>query len=204
MHAHCPPPSDLARLCARLQSACGLPVDGLLGTIATEIAHAIPDPVNALDAAHAASPRDSGTRRGGYFRHVAYADPLGHFTIVYLVWPPQQFSPVHGHRTWCAYRVLQGQLTETLYRWDEDAQCAYPLRHAQRLPGDIVTAHAGLEQIHRLGNKGPDLAVSLHVYGVDAQAIATGVNHLVATAPDDTALTGVRRDPVPVLTPSTG
>lgn len=179
MHPDPSPPAALARLCDSLRAARHLPQDGLLGAIAREVAQANPDPGKAL---HAARETRSGTERVGYSRHVAYADPYGHFTIVYLVWPPQQFSPVHGHRTWCAYRVLQGELTETLYRWDEAAQCALPVREAARRPGDIVTAEAGLEQIHRLGNAGADLAVSLHVYGVDAQAIATGVNHLVRAA----------------------
>jgi predicted metal-dependent enzyme (double-stranded beta helix superfamily) len=182
MHLDSSPPAALARLCDSLRAARHLPPDGLLGAVAREVAQANPDLGKALHAARALCRTHHNAERVGYSRHVAYADPYGHFTIVYLVWPPQQFSPVHGHRTWCAYRVLQGELTETLYRWDAGTQCAVPVREAARRPGDIVTAEAGLEQIHRLGNAGADLAVSLHVYGVDAQAIATGVNHLVRTA----------------------
>jgi predicted metal-dependent enzyme (double-stranded beta helix superfamily) len=152
--------------------------EGLLGALAKGVAETAP--TDALDML--ASDALLALPRRGYARHVMYADPHGLFTIVYLVWPPGEFSPVHGHHTWCAYRVISGELTETLYRWDEHAQCAREVRDVHRRPGDIVTAAAGLEQIHRLGNAGGDVAVSLHVYGVDEQALATGVNHIVSSA----------------------
>jgi predicted metal-dependent enzyme (double-stranded beta helix superfamily) len=175
---HPSPPPALAPLCDSILAARHLTGEGLLGALAKGVADT--DPIDACDTLAADA---LAAPRGGYSRHVAYADPHGEFTIVYLVWPPGQFSPVHGHHTWCAYRVVKGELTETLYRWDERAQCARPLRDARRLPGDIVTAPRGLGQIHRLGNAGSDVAVSLHVYGVDKQAIATGVNHVVASSP---------------------
>ncbi|RBL82389.1 cysteine dioxygenase [Streptomyces cavourensis] len=114
-----------------------------------------------------------------YTRHIAYADPHGAFTVAYLVWRPGQFSPVHGHKTWCAYQVLQGCLIETHYRWDTAAGTATTCGEISRLPGDIATATQGLHQIHRLGNVGPDVAVSLHIYGVDQADLCTGVNHVV-------------------------
>jgi predicted metal-dependent enzyme (double-stranded beta helix superfamily) len=110
----------------------------------------------------------------GYARHIAYADPLGGFTIAYLIWRPGQFSPVHGHKTWCAYRVLKGELTETHYRWDPGAGLAIAHGSAVRRPGDVSTASAGLHQIHRLGNASTEVAVSLHIYGVGHAHIATG------------------------------
>ncbi|WP_459616974.1 cysteine dioxygenase family protein [Bordetella sp. 2513F-2] len=131
----------------------------------------------------AALPED--LRKGspeGYQRHLAYADPHGSYSIMYLVWRPGQFSPVHGHKTWCTYRVLQGVLSETHYRWDPGQAQATPCGQAVRRPGDIVTATPGLRQIHRLGNAGPEVAISLHIYGVAGADIATGVNHLVASA----------------------
>ncbi|AOB32451.1 hypothetical protein AKI39_19570 [Bordetella sp. H567] len=181
MQYHSPHPA-LAPLCDSILAAGRLAGDGLLGALAKGVADA--DPGAALDAV---CPGALAARRGGYSRHVAYADPHGRFTIVYLVWPPGQFSPVHGHHTWCAYRVVKGALTETLYAWDERGQCARAEGQVRRLPGDIVTAAQGLDQIHRLGNAGDDVAISLHVYGIDAQALATGVNHVVASMPSAVA-----------------
>ncbi|HEY0296895.1 MAG TPA: cysteine dioxygenase family protein [Bordetella sp.] len=115
-----------------------------------------------------------------YCRHVAYADPSGRFTIVYLVWRPGQYSPVHGHKTWCAYRVLQGEMSETLYDWDPATQDLSVNSRITRKPGDIFTAMPGLQQTHCLGNGGSGVAISLHVYGVAEAHIATGVNLLPA------------------------
>ena len=53
------------------------------------------------------------------------------------------------------------------------------LRRSHARPGDIVTATQGLHQIHRLGNASPDVAISLHIYGVDQADICSGVNHLI-------------------------
>jgi len=88
---------------------------------------------------------------------------------------------VHGHKTWCTYQVLQGELAETHYRWDPVAAAAIACGEVSRRPGDVVTAAPGLRQIHRLGNAGPGVAVSLHIYGVDQADLCTGVNHLVPT-----------------------
>jgi predicted metal-dependent enzyme (double-stranded beta helix superfamily) len=118
----------------------------------------------------------------GYTRHVAYADPAGRYTALYLVWRAGQFSPVHGHRTWCVYRVLQGELRETLYGWDDTATQAYETGIVARRPGDVVRARPGLQNIHRLGNAGGEVAISLHIYGVDEASVACGVNLLVAAA----------------------
>ncbi|WP_419195555.1 cysteine dioxygenase [Bordetella petrii] len=117
-----------------------------------------------------------------YLRHIAYSDPNGSFTIFYLVWRPGQASPVHGHKTWCTYRVLQGELQETHYRWDAAHGVALPAGNAVRKPGKAVTATAGLEQIHRLHNASDGIAISLHIYGVALADAQTGVNHLVQAA----------------------
>jgi predicted metal-dependent enzyme (double-stranded beta helix superfamily) len=119
-----------------------------------------------------------------YSRHVLHADPQGRLTVVALLWAPGQFSPVHAHYTWCAYRVLSGVLTETHYAWDAAAGHAYPFNSIARAAGQSVCGHAGLELIHRLGNashEDPLPAVSLHVYGIDSERVSTHVNRVLAS-----------------------
>lgn len=113
-----------------------------------------------------------------YRRHVAYADPSGRFTIVFLVWRPGQRSAVHGHKTWCAYRVLQGELSETLYSWNPATQTLSVNGEITRKPGDVFTAIPGLQQTHCLGNSSNEIAITLHIYGVAEEHISTGVNLL--------------------------
>ena len=162
----------LQDLCASVQSAQLNAAQALLRELAASVAGAdgaLADLPSELRAGHP----------DHYSRHVAYADPHGSFTIAYLIWRPGQFSPVHGHKTWCTYQVLQGELSETHYRWDPSTRTAIPHGRVVRRPGDVVTAVQGLRQIHRLGNASEQVAVSLHIYGVAESDICTGVNHLV-------------------------
>jgi predicted metal-dependent enzyme (double-stranded beta helix superfamily) len=119
-----------------------------------------------------------------YTRHVLHADVKGRYTVVALIWEAGQFSPVHAHFTWCAYRVLSGALRETHYAWDQAAGHAYPLSHIERIAGHSACSHAGLDFIHRLGHAGQEgaqPAVSLHVYGIDSERIGTHVNRALAS-----------------------
>ena len=120
-----------------------------------------------------------------YTRHVLYADPKGRFTVIGLVWGPQQFSPVHAHFTWCTYRVLSGELIESHYAWDSTAKQAKLVKSVIRQAGQSACGHAGLDFIHRLGNAAADdahhtgPAVSLHVYGIDGERSSSHVNRLL-------------------------
>lgn len=117
-----------------------------------------------------------------YTRHILHADCAGRFTVVALVWGEQHSSPVHAHHTWCAYRVVTGELTESHFEWDALQQKAYLFNKVKRQAGQSVCGNAGLELIHRLGNEGVQRAVSIHAYGVDADSISTHVNHVVPWA----------------------
>jgi predicted metal-dependent enzyme (double-stranded beta helix superfamily) len=118
----------------------------------------------------------------GYTRHLLAADPRGRYAVAALVWAPGQASPVHAHRTWCGYAVIEGSLVETLYRWDPAENRAYAVREQARDRGAVSFAGAGRGAIHQLGNatQARQRAISLHVYGVAAAHIATHVNDLVA------------------------
>ncbi|MFC4274078.1 cysteine dioxygenase family protein [Achromobacter aloeverae] len=118
-----------------------------------------------------------------YTRHVLYAHPQGLFTIVALVWRPGQLTPIHGHYTWCAYFILEGEMQEEHFAWDPAAQCARPCGSVERPQGDAAASHAGMDQIHRLRNDSADTAISIHVYGVDGPRVSTHVNRIAELAP---------------------
>jgi predicted metal-dependent enzyme (double-stranded beta helix superfamily) len=119
---------------------------------------------------------------GCYARHVLYSDPAGRFTVVSIVWSPGQFSPTHAHHAWCAYAVHENVLEETLYAWDDASATALPTRNEIRRCGYGCFAHAGLDQIHRLGNSCAEPAISIHVYGVEREQVCTHVNRVVQIA----------------------
>lgn len=165
-------PSALQTLAHAIGLACGR--DGIPGAEAMleNLRDAVRNP-ELLGAAHRV-----GSDRG-YARHVVHADPLERFTVLALVWRPGQFSPVHWHHSWCAYAVVSGLLQETGYDWDEASGCATASMLRERAVGDASFAIAGSTRIHRLGNGGVREAISLHVYGVAAGRITTGVNRVV-------------------------
>jgi predicted metal-dependent enzyme (double-stranded beta helix superfamily) len=165
----------LGALAAEISIACETPARMAVG-IRAALERAVADPA-LLDA------EQREPSAGCYARHVLYADPLGRFTILAIVWDAGQFSPSHCHDTWCAYAVYDGTLQETVYAADRVGSKAKPVCTEARRPGYSCFARAGLDQIHRLGNPGPKPAISIHVYGVERERIATHVNRLVDVAP---------------------
>ena len=155
-------------------ACCGEPAD-MPGRIRTALARAAADPALLDDA-------DRQPHAEGYARRVIYADPTGRFTILAIVWAAGQFSPAHAHHTWCAYAVCDGELEETLFRWNPASKVAEPLRTQARSSGYTCFAEAGLDQIHTLGNASARPAISIHVYGVERERITTHVNRLVDAA----------------------
>jgi len=119
---------------------------------------------------------------GCYARHVLYGDPLGRFTILAIVWAAGQFSRPHAHDTWCAYAVYEGPLHETIFAADAAGSRIEPVCAEVRQNGYSCFARAGLDQIHSLGNSGSKPAISIHVYGVARERIATHVNRFVEVA----------------------
>ncbi|MBX3666231.1 MAG: cysteine dioxygenase family protein [Burkholderiales bacterium] len=111
-----------------------------------------------------------------YARHVLHADPLGRYTVVALVWNRGQQSPVHAHHTWCGVAVYRGEISETFYAADEGAPV--PLRTVRRGAGTL-SFDGGGAGVHRIANPDGDVAVSIHVYGINAAEVATGVNRVL-------------------------
>jgi len=173
MHASVPA-SPLSRLATGMEATLAQSAR----MVAAHVAASLPDtatllaglPPGALDG-------DPDT----YTRHLVHADPYERFSVMVLVWRPGQFSPVHGHRTWCAYRVLRGTMAERHYRWNPQCRTATQVNAVTREAGDTFSVPAGLQHIHALGNASDAIAVSLHIYGVEQDRIATGVNLLVDT-----------------------
>jgi predicted metal-dependent enzyme (double-stranded beta helix superfamily) len=168
----------LGQLVRQVARACDGPAARMGNRLVPALAAAAADP--ALVAAAQWQPQADC-----YARHVLYADPDARFTILALVWGPGQFSRPHAHHTWCAYAVRTGDLNETLYAYEDATGLARPSCVATRTPGYACFAHGGLDQIHRLGNAGSEPAISIHVYGVARERIATHVNRIVEVAPPE-------------------
>ena len=111
-----------------------------------------------------------------YMRHLLYVDPDGDFVMSVLVWLPGQQSPVHGHEVWCAYGVVEGELTEEQYRAAGNG--IEPAKTTVLRAGDIADLDVDRSVIHRVCNRSDAPLATLHLYGVAAERLTTGINRL--------------------------
>jgi predicted metal-dependent enzyme (double-stranded beta helix superfamily) len=111
-----------------------------------------------------------------YMRHVLYVDPDGGFVITAITWLPGQISPVHGHQVWCAYGIAEGELTEEQFR--ESGGKLIAVRNKIYRAGEIAERDLECKAIHRVSNRSRGTIVSLHVYGVSADRLTTGINRI--------------------------
>jgi predicted metal-dependent enzyme (double-stranded beta helix superfamily) len=113
-----------------------------------------------------------------YMRHLLYVDPDGDFVMSVLVWLPGQQSAVHGHQVWCAYGVVEGELTEEQFR--ESGASLEPLKTSLVGAGDIAELDPDCKTIHRVCNRSRAPLATLHLYGVAADELTTGINRIYA------------------------
>ena len=112
----------------------------------------------------------------GYMRHLLYVDPGGDFVVTAITWLPGQKSAVHGHQVWCMYGIAEGELTEEQFG-------GVPLqvsRQSRYEKGQIADYDLECTLVHRVSNRGGVPLVSLHLYGVAAERLTTGINRVYA------------------------
>lgn len=170
----------------------GLPIGASLAALLEEVAAAARAPleerparVGAALGAHMLDARllegrDCPCHAERYVRHLLHADAEGGYAVVALAWRPGQMSPVHAHRTWCAFGVHRGVLTEGHYAPGENG--SEPAQTGSILcpPGAVRHGAADPRLIHRLANLGSVPALSIHVYGVPFERFGEAVNLVYA------------------------
>jgi predicted metal-dependent enzyme (double-stranded beta helix superfamily) len=110
----------------------------------------------------------------GYMRHLLYIDPDDAFVITAITWLPGQVSTVHGHHVWCLYGVVEGDLTEEQFSEKLELQKKVVYRAGQLAERDLDQ-----KIVHRVSNRGIARVVSLHLYGVSADQLTTGINRVL-------------------------
>lgn len=164
----------LETMLAGIAAAAKRPLDERPAGVAAAIAAFAADPALLADKECPCCP-------DRYVRHLLHSDPDGGYAVVALVWRPGQMSPVHGHRTWCAFAVHQGTLTETYYDPATEPD-GLPQPSGTRLlrPGDANHGAADPRLIHRLANLSCRTAISIHCYGVGFDRFGAEVNEVHA------------------------
>jgi len=110
-----------------------------------------------------------------YERYVTSAEPYGRISVVksefdaaelfVMTWNATQQSPIHDHyMSACGIRVLEGTMTETLYKFVEDDKVRQQFVQYWA-KGEITSSEANLD-IHKVSNSHQPILVTLHVYSV--------------------------------------
>jgi predicted metal-dependent enzyme (double-stranded beta helix superfamily) len=142
-------------------------------TMATRTAEVLHSHLGAKDLLLAPH-RVADPRR--YRQHILHVERDGRFSIVSLVWLPGQVTPVHDHVSWCVVGVYEGQEHETRYRVAHDQRnlCLVEIGHSVNATGAIA-ALTPPGDIHLVANRGPGLAISLHVYGANIATLGSSI-----------------------------
>jgi len=96
----------------------------------------------------------------GYQRNVIKKSE--HYELVAICWTPGQQTPIHDHvGSDCAFLIVDGVSTETIYEADEEGLVRpINIRHYQ--PGEVCAAEE--PDIHRVSNNTDSELVNLHIY----------------------------------------
>ena len=113
---------------------------------------------------------------GRYMRHLLYVDPDDDFVITAITWLPGQKSPVHGHYVWCAYGVAEGELTEEQFR--APGALLETVKTSVIRAGELAEFDLGGPIYHQVSNRTHRPLVTLHLYGVAADKLTTGINRI--------------------------
>jgi predicted metal-dependent enzyme (double-stranded beta helix superfamily) len=115
----------------------------------------------------------------GYRQVVLHAEPDGSFSIVALVWLPGQATAVHDHLAWCVVGVVRGAESEVCYRLEAtEGRCCLVTAGQQVNAEGTVQVLLPPGDIHRVTNDGPDVAVSLHIYGIDVNRVGSSIRRV--------------------------
>ena len=137
------------------------------GMVADRLRHHLPGPEILTAGEREGSP-------DGYVAHTLHVEPDGGFSVLAVVWRPGQQTPIHDHVTWCVVGVLRGAEHEELFALrDGDTALARVGRRVNAV-GE-VGGFAPPGDIHRVTNRGPGVAISMHVYGADIARLGNSV-----------------------------
>tara|TARA_B100000959_G_scaffold51594_1_gene53638 strand:- start:759 stop:1271 length:513 start_codon:yes stop_codon:yes gene_type:complete len=96
----------------------------------------------------------------GYQRNIINKNE--YYELVAICWSSGQETPIHDHTgSDCAFLILAGTCTETVYETNDDG-LATPTLSREYKPGGICAAEEA--DIHRISNESNENLINLHVY----------------------------------------
>lgn len=106
---------------------------------------------------------------GHYARRLLYKSPEHDYTVIAMVWGPDQGTPLHDHAgVWCVEGVLEGEINVTQYGLLEEEENRYHFEPLGTIRAGIGTSGSLIPpfEYHTLANaSGDQSSITVHVYG---------------------------------------
>jgi len=101
-----------------------------------------------------------GYAEEGYQRNIVKLTE--YYEMVLVTWKPGQDTPIHDHTgSDCAFHIVAGESTETVYSLNEDGRAVTEQTRIY-LPGTVCAADES--DIHRVSNETDGNLINLHIY----------------------------------------
>ena len=108
-------------------------------------------------------------KAGGYARKLVYKSPDLGYTVVAMIWGPEQGTALHDHSgSWCVEGVMMGEIEVTQYELLEERDPRFRFERQDCLHSYTGSAGSLIPpyEYHTIANPRSDnTSVTLHVYG---------------------------------------
>jgi predicted metal-dependent enzyme (double-stranded beta helix superfamily) len=148
-----------------------LPAELALQQAAPFLAHLVRDPAFLEAEVLPLLGESRGTEEEDWYVAHRYEGEDHSFSLQVFVWPPSTETKIHDHSSWGVFSCVVGSVLEERYERLDDG--SRPDRaHLKKIwqlvwsrkdgASSVLPHHGG---IHRIGNPGGSLAISVHLYG---------------------------------------
>ena len=153
-----------------LQMLSELPTELALQQASPFLAHLVKDPT-FLQAEIRPLLEEARTAEGDWYVAKRYEGEDHSYSLQIFVWPPRTETKIHDHSSWGVYCCAVGSVREERYeRLDEGSRLDHA--HLKKIWQLMWSREDGVSSvlpgdggIHRIGNRGDRVAISVHLYG---------------------------------------
>jgi predicted metal-dependent enzyme (double-stranded beta helix superfamily) len=153
-----------------LQKLSELPAGLALRQASHLLAHLVKDPA-FLEAEIRPHLEEAGSTEGDWYVAKRYEGEDHSYSLQVFVWPPSTETKIHDHSSWGVYCCAVGSVLEERYeRLDDGSRLDHA--HLKELWQLMWSREDGVSSvlphdggIHRIGNPGDSVAISVHLYG---------------------------------------
>jgi len=153
-----------------LQKLSEVPTELALRQASPFLAHLVQDPT-FLKAEIRPLLEEARTTEGDWYVAKRYEGEDNSYSLQIFVWPPSTETMIHDHSSWGVYCCAVGSVLEERYeRLDDGSRLDYAhLKNIWQLmwsrEDGVSSVLPGDGGIHRIGNPGDSVAISVHLYG---------------------------------------